>query len=430
MSVRTRPTAHAGVVLAIVLGALPAAMVGLDVAWVVVASGVSALLLAPLLARRQVLAFAWFEPPSQVLLHAGRTAPVAIELGLRHTARHVLVDVTRADAAPLERERAPRLALAVLSTGVSSGFSSGVSSDRRDSVRIDVATRVAARGRAGALAATFESVFPFGLFRAEVRLVAATELVVLPRVLRRGDAALERWLSEVTAGDDASSARPLSRSAGLPAAFRPSRLDDTVRDIAWRASARHMRWISIDRTPPSHDRVTVVLVTSVRGAGATSAHRSSAAFEAAVNICATAIDHLTRAGHEVTLRLVDTDSDAAPEQIARARSRVVAKSVRTLPHLLALTDVVVQNPSSVPGGPAAPAASGRPTRLRGPQSLIVLACARPIADALGATPASTTLLLVDPNGRTSTSSRSPLPPWGQSDGAGNRLVRRPLAATR
>jgi len=427
MNVRTRPTAHAGVVLAIVLGALPAAMVGLDVAWVVVASGVSALLLAPLLARRQVLAFAWFEPPSQVLLHAGRTAPVAIELGLRHTARHVLVDVTRADASPLERERAPRLALAV------------VSSARRDSVRIDVATRVAARGRSGALAATFESVFPFGLFRAEVRLVAATELVVLPRVLRRGDAALERWLSEVTAGDDASSARPLSRSAGLPAAFRPSRLDDTVRDIAWRASARHMRWISIDRTPPSHDRVTVVLVTSVRGAGATSAHRSSAAFEAAVNICATAIDHLTRAGHEVTLRLVDADSDAAPEQIARVRSRVVAKSVRTLPHLLALTDVVAQNPSSAPGEPAAPTASGRPTRLRGPQSLIVLACARPIADALGATPANTTLLLVDPNGRTSTSSRSTrsplaplalLSPRGQSDGADNRLAHRPQAATR
>lgn len=420
MSVRTRPTAHAGVVLAIVLGALPAALVGLDVAWVVVASGVSALILAPLLARRQVLAFAWFEPPSQVLLHAGRTAPVVIELGLRHTARHVLVDVTRADASPLERERAPRLALAVLSTRASSA--------RRDSVRIDVATRVAARGRSGALAATFESVFPFGLFRAEVRLVAATELVVLPRVLRRGDATLERWLSEVTAGDDASSARPLSRSAGLPAAFRASRVDDTVRDIAWRASARHMRWISIDRTPPSHDRVTVVLVTSVRGASATSAHRSSAAFEAAVNICATAIDHLTRAGHEVTLRLVDVDANAAPQQIARARSRVVSKSVRTLPHLLALTDVVAQNPSRTPEECAAPTASGRPMRLRGPQSLIVLACARPIADALGATPANTTLLLVDPNGRTSTF--SPACSQGRPQGAGNRLARRPLAPTR
>ena len=387
MSVRTRPTAHAGVVLAIVLGALPAAMVGLDVAWVVVASGVSALLLAPLLARRQVLAFEWFEPPAQVLLHAGRTTPIAIDIGLRHTARHVLVDVTRADATPLERERAPRLAIAVLSAG------------DQGAVRIDVATRVAARGRSSALAATFESVFPFGLFRAEVRLVAQTELVVLPRVLRRGDAALERWLSEVTAGDDASAARPLPRGSGLPAAFRPSRLDDTVRDIAWRASARHLRWISVDRTPPSHDRVTVVLVTSVRGAAATSAHRSSAAFEAAVNNCATAIDHLTRAGHEVTLRLVDTDSDAAPGQIAQATSHVVSKSVRTLPHLLALTDVVARNQSSAPEEPAPPTASGRPRMSRGPQSLIVLACARPIADALGATPANTTLLLVDPNGR-------------------------------
>jgi uncharacterized protein (DUF58 family) len=388
---------------------------------------VSALLLAPLLARHQVRAFEWFEPPTQVILHAGRTTPVAIDLGLRHTARHVLVDVTRADATPLERERAPRLALAVVSTVPSTvpsaGSSAGSSAGRLVAIRVDVATRVAARGRSSALAATFESVFPFGLFRAEARLVASTEVVVLPRVLRRGGAALERWLSEVTAGDESSAARPLPRSSGLPAAFRPSRLDDTVRDIAWRASARHLRWISVDRTPPSHDRVTVVLVTSVRGASTTSAHRSSAAFEAAVNICATAIDHLTRAGHEVTLRLVDTDSDAAPEQIARATSRVVSKSVRALPHLLVLTDVVARNQSSAPEGPAPLNASGRPRMSRGPQSLIVLACARPIADALGATPANTTLLLVDPNGRTSTSSP------GLHRSAGNRLARRPLTAT-
>ena len=47
---RLRPATGAGVVLAVLLGALPAAVVGLEAAWLIVVSGVACLAMAPLLA--------------------------------------------------------------------------------------------------------------------------------------------------------------------------------------------------------------------------------------------------------------------------------------------------------------------------------------------------------------------------------------------
>ncbi|MEM1451650.1 MAG: DUF58 domain-containing protein [Planctomycetota bacterium] len=389
MRVRTRPTAHAGVVLAVVLGALPAATVGLDVAWVVVASGVGALALAPFVARRQVLALTSFDAPPRIVAHVGRSTPIAIGLGVRRTARHILVDVTRDDAPPSERERAPRLAIAAIRGAPGETLSASTS------------IRPGRRGRSSLVAATIESSFPFGLFRSERRLVAPTELIAVPRVLRRADGALQSWLTRLASGDDSPEARPVPRSSGLPVAFRPFRVDDTARDIAWRASARQMRWIAIDRTPLGRERVTVVLVTSVRSARATSARRSTAAFEAAVTLCATAIDQLARAGHVVTLRLSHADADGSIEEITREPAEVASTSARTVPHLMALADVEQRAPAPEDPG-REPTSTGqrsaRPGAARG-EHLVVLACARPFTEDGTRGPAGSTVLLVDSNGR-------------------------------
>ncbi|MEM9382377.1 MAG: DUF58 domain-containing protein [Planctomycetota bacterium] len=388
MRSRTRPTAHAGVVLAVVVGALPAATVGLDVAWVVVASGLSALALAPFAARRQVRAVQRFDAPKRVVAHVGRTTPIQVEIGVRRTARHLLLDVTRDDAPPAERERAPRLAITAIRGANGAPLA------------VSASIRPGRRGRSSRVAATFESSFPFSLFRSERRIVAASELIAVPRVLRRADGALRTWLTRVASGDDAVAARHAPRSAGLPVAFRPTRVDDTARDIAWRASARHMRWIAVDRTPLARERVTIEIVSAVRGARATSARRSTAAFEAAVTLCATAIDRLTRAGHVVTLRVSRADADEPIDAIARARSEVAAKSARALPHLIALADVVQAPPQDDPGG-TADARPGRNTprgASRG-ERLLVLACARPFTEDGTRGPAGCTVLLVDSSGR-------------------------------
>ena len=392
MKVRARPTAHAGVVLAIVLGALPAATVGLDVAWVVVASGTSVLLLAPLLARRQVRAIESAMLQQQLIIHAGRTSHVKVTLQLSRRARHVLVDVTRTDARPSERERAPRLALASISSSSSSG----------PAIEIEAPIRLPSRGRTDALALTFESVFPFGLFRAQARLIVPCEVAVLPRVLRRGDRALEALLAEIGSKDDASSARPARRGSGLPAAFRPSRRDDTARDIAWRPSARRLRWISTDRSPVTNDRVAIVLVTGVRAAGLSNARRSSAAFEAAISVCATAVDRLTRAGREVTLRFASTDPDAPASALTRARSGVASRSVRALPHVLALTDV------DEGGGESPTLGAGAASRTDAPQLVIVAtALPRGANDGDGTTTASAPVLVVDATGHATTIAFAP-----------------------
>ena len=50
-----RPATGAGVVLVVLLGALPAALVGLEPAWLIVVAGLASLAMAPLLARRQAV---------------------------------------------------------------------------------------------------------------------------------------------------------------------------------------------------------------------------------------------------------------------------------------------------------------------------------------------------------------------------------------
>ena len=105
-----RPATGAGVVLAVLLGALPAAVVGLEAAWLIVVAGVACLAMAPLLARRQALSVEVAHAPRSLRLHAGRTTPLTLELAAHGDARGLLVDVG-VDRSSRSREGAPRLAV-------------------------------------------------------------------------------------------------------------------------------------------------------------------------------------------------------------------------------------------------------------------------------------------------------------------------------
>ncbi|MEM6672726.1 MAG: DUF58 domain-containing protein [Planctomycetota bacterium] len=382
MDVRTRPTAYAGVLAAFLAGSLPTALVGLDVAWVVIASGAAALVASTYLARRQVRAIDGAELPSRITLHAGRTLVVPLRLTAARGAQQILVHASRTDASPAAEERAPRLAI------------DAASPTQKCSAALELPIRITRRGRADALALCTESTYPFGLSRSVGRTVVPTELFVLPRVLGRGDHALEKTLARIGGADDDSLTRWARRGAGLPASFRPSCADDSARDIAWRASARKLRWISVDRTLTTQDRVTVVLLTAVRGARASSVRRARLAFEAAVTTAATAVDRLTRAGHEVIVQRSSTSPDAPPGALAEAGSTPLSRSVRPLPHLLELAELEMKTETTGPGEPNEPLA-----RHAGHRVVIVATVGANVAELVPAA-ASADVLFVDPNGRT------------------------------
>ena len=305
-----RPATGAGVVLAVLMGALPAALVGLESAWLIVVAGLASLAMAPILARRQAVFVEVASAPRSLRLHAGRTTPLGLELVASGDARGLLLDVG-VDGSARSRERAPRLAIPRLRTGTAT--------------RVTIPVRLGARGHHDAVTVRVTSSFPFSLVHAARAVHVPLRVTVLPRLLAPAERALvERFVRTTLVGESADRAARM-RTSGLPVGLRHARSGDRARDIDARASVRKSRWIAFDRSDLHDDREIVVgLVLRVKGRASSSQRRGELAFEAAVAHCASAVELLLRTHGAVTLE----ESLPSQEQLdARAAASLEADAV-------------------------------------------------------------------------------------------------------
>ena len=305
-----RPATGAGVVLAVLMGALPAALVGLESAWLIVFAGLASLAMAPLLARRQAVSVEVGSAPRTLRLHAGRTTPFGLELAARGDARGLLLDVG-VDGSARSSERAPRLAVPRLRTGIAT--------------RVTIPVRLGARGHHEAVTLRVTSSFPFSLVHAARAVHVPLRVTVLPRLLAPAERALvERFVRTTLVGESADRAARM-RTSGLPVGLRHARSGDRARDLDARASVRKSRWIAFDRSDLHDDREIVVrLVLRVKGRASSSQRRAELAFEAAVAHCASAVELLLRTHGAVTLE----ESLPSQERLdARAAAALEADAV-------------------------------------------------------------------------------------------------------
>lgn len=300
---RVAPTTGAGVVLAIALGALPAALVGLEFAWLVVIASLTVLAVAPWLAWREVRAVSAVAPPASLRVHAGRATPVTFEFSVQRACRDLLADVSVEGAGDRERDGAPKVAIEAMVPG--------------PPVRVPLVARFASRGIATDLLLRITSTFPFGLFIATRKLVLPAAIRVLPRLQPRANAALLAALRDVSpSGPSHPRPQHLTR-AGIPVGLRAARQGDRLRDIAWKPSLRQSRWVAFDREGQETERdMTVVLQLGVRGASSSSLRRTGLAFEAAVSHCATTIEWLFGRTGSVRLEFGSIPADAPLRVIA------------------------------------------------------------------------------------------------------------------
>ena len=305
-----RPATGAGVVLAVLMGALPAALVGLEPAWLIVVAGLASLAMAPILARRQAVSVEVASAPRSLRLHAGRTTPLGLELVASEDARGLLLDVG-VDGSARSRERAPRLAIPRLRTGTTT--------------RVTIPVRLGARGHHDAVTVRVTSSFPFSLVHAARAVHVPLRVTVLPRLLAPAERALiERFVRTTLVGESADRAARM-RTSGLPVGLRHARSGDRARDIDARASVRKSRWIAFDRSDLHDDREIVVgLVLRVKGRASSNRRRGELAFEAAVAHCASAVELLLRTHGAVTLE----ESLPSQERLdARAAAALEADAV-------------------------------------------------------------------------------------------------------
>lgn len=386
--VRIRPTAHAAVVLAVVLGAAPAAAVGLGVAWVVVAAGVGLLLVAPWLAHRQVAAVRAMDAPDRMTLHAGRTKFAPFVVQLHRTTRHLVVGLSDGRDPDESREARTALAIAKPHEGPGPGHE----------LRIGLAVRASRRGRVEALRCSLRSSFPFGLFEARAILALRCDVSVLPRTVRTPDRRIQRALAARVAKLEPARPRPRARTSGLPVSVRQARQGDTARDIAWRESFRKSRWLTRERSAPESVVVSVDLVvpgyrrleTAAGPRGSeTRALADARAVEAAISLTGSLVTRLAAAHQRrVRLRVLGTDREGSHvlAEVSSRRPRAILGFLTSIPG--------VDSPAEVPE-------SGSPLGSRGSAVVVypVGFGAELERNPLGTTKSGSLVLFVDSAGR-------------------------------
>ncbi|WP_145196382.1 hypothetical protein [Planctomycetes bacterium Poly30] len=311
-----------GILLATVIGATPAALAGMELAWLVVSFGLSVLILAPWLARRQVLAIERVHTPSRITVHAGKTVGVGTRLVTRRAARLVTVALVRASDDRASRERAPRLLIAAIGR-------------RREGYPLELPLRVPVRGRSEGLRLLISSGYPFGLVTASRSLGVEALLIALPRLMPDRDIDARRVLRQVLARENEATQRHLARGQGLPVSLRDARHGDSVRDLHLRSSLRRARWTAVERPRLTNDSASVILCFP-SGAGGMSS-RAAAAFEVAVSVAASIVQAWTGRGLEVELLTGEPHPHASGLLDHDPNSLCVSQN--PLHHLNALTDL-------------------------------------------------------------------------------------------
>ncbi len=325
----------AGMLLAVVLGAAPAAWMGLDLAWIVVAIGATVLLLAPWVARRQVHAVRSVKMPASCTVHAGKVVPISLTLEVARPARMLLAALVRTGDPRGVRERAPKTLIVALGPA---GPKSGTSTDT--DVHLSLPLRAASRGRSSEIELVLQSSYPLGLVTASRSLVVPLELTALPRLLPERDLDLQRTMVHLAGLTDQATARHVTRGEGLPSGLRDARVGESRRHLHMRASLRRGRWTAMERPELGNELAEVTL--HLPAMDGHPSRRSHAAFEAATSVTASVVQGLHRLGMDVDLGTRSPSStdpgSPPPRRLSLGRSRT------TLPHLQHLTDV-----SMVPG---------------------------------------------------------------------------------
>ncbi len=306
-TVRIRPT-RAGI--ATVGVALVALLLSLAVPRATVfaaASGAAALAL-PLLARLHARGLRML-PPRPVTAFAGEPFPLELVV-LTRSAFFAARDVVFL----LPGAAAERLRPAGLAPTVAPGVPATVV----------LSQRIAQRGRVRSLQVAVETTFPLGLARAELAFDVPCDVLVLPRVgeLRSADAwtAHRHGLLYVGASDRGDEQEFDT--------LHEWRAGESLRRVHWRLSARRGRLLV--REFRGEDRPAVHVVLDTRVPPGRGGRARATAFERAVTLAATLVEHHLRRGHACRLTVLGP----APFATARRRGRAAL-----LPILEALADV-------------------------------------------------------------------------------------------
>lgn len=187
-----------------------------------------------------------------------------------------------------------------------------------------------------------QTAFPFGLLRAYTAVPGEYPLLVLPRFSRLTQMTLPLRRSDQPGGAALSSAR---EEAMEFLGDREWRDGDSIRDIDWRATARLDRLVVREFREEYFHRLALVLDTQAR------AGRASAAFEAAVSLCASAADFAARSGYALEMLAVGSVvHDLSGEQNLATAGRVLDILATVMP---------ISHAGSVPASPNIAESLGR-----------------------------------------------------------------------
>ena len=168
--------------------------------------------------------------------------------------------------------------------------------------------------------------FPFGAVKKTIRIHQGAEVLVRPAPVTP---AAEAFQSAVTSGRLSALARPVPGAGEEFLGLREYIPGDPIRKVAWRASARHHRWVVREHTAPVAATVSLEVITDPA--------LPESANEAAISLAAGTLELARRRGVVMTLA-------AGPHP---------DRPVRTLP--AALDTLALLDVASPPMRPARPA---------------------------------------------------------------------------
>jgi uncharacterized protein (DUF58 family) len=260
------------------------AWIGNETLALVAGAGLALIILAPILAWLN-LGGLHVRAPGELCAFAGLSCSLDLELerGGLLISRDLLVSVEdgrRLGASPTGH--VPRL-------------------DPRRGLEVRCHPRFGERGRRNEVRVTVQSSFPLGLFSARREFLLDIDLLVLPRITRLGP--LNQTLRRLAG--PAEAAPRGARGQGEFHSLHEWRAGESLRGIAWKASARRGRLLARELVSEDKPDILVVLCTRVEGAGGDRRHPL---FERAVQLAASLLDDLVRRGQRVTFTLDEPTS--------------------------------------------------------------------------------------------------------------------------
>lgn len=184
---------------------------------------------------------------------------------------------------------------------------------RRETVEVTVRFLFHRRGRVEVRKLDLYTRYPFGFFLKKRRVTVSSDVIVFPRLLGTGS---ERERFRTSIGDQTSANRP-GHGSELHS-FREYVRGDSLRQVYWKKSASHGRWI-VRQTALDAGRVVHVAVDPYKPAGA-----SDEQFEEMISAAATLLHDAAGRGLDIVLSLPRVTLRASEMQSANALFRALA----------------------------------------------------------------------------------------------------------